>query len=190
MAISNRNIMLNDIIVHAFGGKVNTGQLDGVHAILDGWEASKLKDRRWLAYILATTYHETDKTMRSIEEYGKGRGKLYGSKVKYNKTMYEKPNKLYYGRGLVQLTWYENYDKMGKLLDLPLLEQPELMLELDVSVKALIIGMTTGMFTGVKLSTYFNNKRDDPINARRIINGLDRAELIAGYYVKFLKAVI
>jgi hypothetical protein len=46
-----------------------------------------------------------------------------------------------------------------------------------------------GDFTGVSLENFFNNRRDDPYNARKIINGLDQANIIAGYYFKFLEAI-
>lgn len=35
----------------------------------------------------------------------------------------------YYGRGLIQLTWARNYHRYGQRLGLPLLEQPDLLLE-------------------------------------------------------------
>jgi ribosomal protein S15P/S13E len=58
----------------------------------------------------------------------------------------------------------------------------------------MIEGMTRGIsnrgdFTGVSLENYFNNHKEDPINARRIINGLDQAKKIADYYNKFLNAI-
>jgi hypothetical protein len=49
--------------------------------------------------------------------------------------------------------------------------------------------MAEGWFTGVKLGDYFNENTDDPINARRIINGNDKDELIAGYHDTFLEAL-
>jgi hypothetical protein len=42
-------------------------------------------------------------------------------------------------------------------------------------------GMRNGSFTGKKLSDYISGTTADYVNARRIINGTDRAELIAGY---------
>ena len=43
-------------------------QVEGVEAILDEWEANHArKDDRWLAYMLATTHHETDRKMWPIE---------------------------------------------------------------------------------------------------------------------------
>lgn len=104
------------------------------------------------------------------------------------------PDKIYYGRGDVQLTWYENYLNMGRILNLPLLEQPELALQPDISARLMIEGMTKGAsnrgdFTGVSLENYFNSYKDDPIRARRIVNGLDQANRIADYHYKFLNAI-
>jgi hypothetical protein len=50
-------------------------------------------------------------------------------------------------------------------------------------------GMIGGWFTGKKLSDYLGNGKVDFVNARRIINGLDRADDIAGYANSFLAAV-
>ena len=163
-------------------------RVDSINAILD--ECEDISDDRWIAYILGTTYHETAYKMLPIEEIGKGKNRPYGKKVKYNGEPYEYPDKLYYGRGFVQLTWYENYERFGKILGIPLLEQPELALKPDVSAKILVIGMTKGLFTGKKLSDYFNSKKGDWINARRIVNGLDCATIIANYSKKFLHCVI
>lgn len=190
----NRAIFHNEINKSLFNGRMNPSQKSGIDYKLNAWFRSDLSDYRWLAYMLATSYHETAKTMQPIEEYGKGKGKIYGKKIKYNRLPYTNPDKIYYGRGDVQLTWYENYELMGKLLNVPLLEKPELALEPEISAKIMIEGMTKGKsnrgdFTGVSLETYFNNKRDDPINARRIINLLDKAELIAGYHYKFLDGI-
>lgn len=190
MTLAKRNRIVNNIIdTSLFGGKMKPTQLAGINAILDEWIRAKLKDERWLVYILATTFHETDRTMQAIEEYGKGKGKKYGKKVKYDGTPYTFPNKIYYGMGHPQLTWYDNYEKFGKLLNLPLLEQPELMLDNHISARVMILGMSKGLFTGVGLSRYFNDTKDDPINARRVVNVLDKASLIAGYYNDILKAI-
>lgn len=174
-----------------FKGQLTTQQYDGIEAIAYRWRTSGFKDIRWLAYMLATVYHETAATMYPIEEYGKGRGRVYGKKIKQSREPYEKPDQIYYGRGYVQLTWYENYERMGELLNLPLLEQPELALQPKIAADIMFEGMTKGSsgrgdFTGVSLENYFNATKDDPINARRIINGLDKAELIASYYQRFL----
>ena len=49
--------------------------------------------------------------------------------------------------------------------------------------------MAEGWFTGRKLGQYFNDEKDDPLNARQIINGNDDDELIKGYHNKFLAAL-
>ena len=144
--------------------------------------------------MLATSFHETARTMMPIEEWGKGKGKSYGRKIKQSGQPYAWPDQIYYGRGDVQLTWYENYERMGELMSLPLLEQPELALDPDISAQILVEGMILGKsnrgdFTGLSLENYFNTHRDDPFGARRIVNGLDNARTIAGYHYKFLEAI-
>lgn len=165
-------------------------QVNGINFIFDEWERQGLTDLRWLAYMLATAYHETATTFAAIEEYGKGKNYKYGKKVKRSGVPYTAPNKLYYGRGLVQLTWYENYELMGKLLKLDLLNNPELCLDLNVAIKIMFEGMLRGAssfgdFTGKCLEMYFNKTTEDWVGARKIINGTDKADLIAGYAQKF-----
>lgn len=149
--------------------------------------------KRHIAYIIATAYHEGVRKEKmagkiilrrivSVEEIGKGKGKPYGNKIKYSKKHYTTPDKLYYGRGFVQLTWYEIYDKFGKILGVDLLNNPELALEPKVAAEIIVVGMMKGLFTGVRLENYFNDSKTDAVNARRIINILDSAELISGYY--------
>lgn len=196
----DRTKFFGEVRISLFGGKLFSRQVEGMDAILDEWERQELKDKRWLAYMLATAYHETDKTMQAIEEYSKGKGLPYGAKFKMGggvgkRIPYTKPDKIYYGRGLVQLTWYENYELMGRLLKVDLLNKPELALQMDVSVKIMFEGMLKGSssfgdFTGRSLEQYFNVSVDDPENARRIINGKDKADLIAGYHRQFLKALL
>ena len=58
-----------------------------------------------------------------------------------------------------------------------------------IATRILFRGMAEGWFTGKKLGQYFNDERDDPVNARQIINGNDKDDLIAGYHDKFLAAL-
>lgn len=174
--------------------KLTTKHVYGMDAILDYWALSGYTDLRWLAYMLATTYHETAFTMQPIEEYGKGKGKPYGKKIKHSGMKYDCPDKIYFGRGAVQLTWFENYELMGRLLGIDLLNFPEKALELDTATKILFEGMTRGSssfgdFTGKCLELYFNETKEDWINSRRIINGIDKAVAISGYGKKFLSAL-
>ena len=174
--------------------KLSNAQVQSIDSVLNWWDVLGHTDLRWLAYMFATILHETAGTMLPINEYGKGKGRPYGRKLKRNGVSYTIPNKIYYGRGYVQLTWYENYELMGRLLNVDLLNNPELALEQDVAVRILFEGMLKGSssfgdFTGRCLEQYFNTTTDDPKNARRIINGLDKAALIKGYHDKFLRCL-
>lgn len=179
-----------------FDGKFSEKQVDGLTAILNEWEKNYAKqDDRWLAYMLATTHHETDRTMQPIEEYGKGRTKPYGQKLKLAKDSrgrhipYTNTNEIFYGRGFVQLTWYENYDKAGKKLGQNFLKNAALVMDLKNATKILFIGMIEGWFTTRKLSTYFNATTEDWKNARRIINGTDKADLIKDYALRYYACI-
>jgi peptidoglycan hydrolase-like protein with peptidoglycan-binding domain len=136
----------------------------------------------WLAYVLATTYHETAFTMQPIEEYGRGAGHSYGEPD-------PETGQAYYGRGYVQLTWEENYQKAQGCVvnlntlacDVPLVMQPDLALTPWVAAQVAINGMSQGWFTGKKLGDYLTATQTDYVNARRIINGTDKAQTIAAY---------
>ena len=190
----NTKSFYDSVRADLFKGKISSKQFEGMEAVFPEYERLCVNDLRKLAYIFATIYHETSKTIQPIAEYGKGKGYDYGKKLRMNRTTYLVPDKLYYGRGMIQLTWWENYKNMGKILGLPLLEQPELLLTMDVSIKVAFEGMLKGKssfgdFTGKSLENYFTKDKTDPLNARKIINGMDKAELIKGYYDKFYKAL-
>lgn len=152
-----------------FAGRLSPQQRDGLEKILSHWELSPYTDIRWLAYMLATVFHETAQTMQPIQERGTS-AYLKG-----------KPYYPYIGQGLVQITWKENYAKFGVKLGDPL--------KWPVALDIMFKGMTTGAFTGKRLSTYFNKTAEDPRGARKIINGTDKAGLIADYYTNFLGAL-
>lgn len=170
-----------DKIRPLFGGKITQSQVEGMEAILNEWEARQLTDMRYLAYILATVFHETARTMQPVREYGRGKGRPYGDPDPIT-------GEIYYGRGWPQLTWKRNYEKMGVRLGIDLVGNPDLALQMDVSADIMFEGMLFGLFTGRKLKDYFNTKTDWR-NARRIINGTDRADLIASYAMKFFDAL-
>lgn len=171
-----------------FGGRMNQGQVDGCNYILTGFEdhySGRNGDYRWLAYELGTTFHETAHTMKPIAEIGKGKGRSYGKPTKY-------AGQVAYGRGFVQLTWAYNYERADKELGLNgfLLEDFDRALQPAIAARIMFAGMEEGWFTGKKLADYFNKDKTDWINARRIINGLDRAEKIAGYSKEFFVALL
>ena len=150
-------------------GGLSQPQVDGFEAILDEWEKRRLTDLRWLAYIMATAWHETAQRMQPIEEFGRGRGKAYAP--------------TYYGRGFVQITWERNYARLSDVIGVDLVTHPEKALEMDNAIQILFVGMIDGLFTGKALSDYFD-KNADWRGARAIVNGKDRAAEIAGYAQK------
>jgi hypothetical protein len=125
--------------------------------------------RNQVAYILATAYHETAHTMKPVREYG---GETYLRKKKYYP---------YVGMGYVQLTWDYNYKKASTKLGVDFIKNPKLLLESKYATPILVIGMIEGWFTGKKLSDYVTLSKSDFKGARRIINGTDKADLIAEY---------
>ena len=174
----DRDRFFGRIRVNPFGGTLTQGQVDGCNAILNGWESRpELTDKRWLAYMLATAQWETAHTMKPIEEYGHGAGRPYGVAINGH---------IYYGRGYVQLTWAVNYAKMAALTGADLVNHPELALDPRIAGLIMFEGMKGGLFTGVGLPRFFNDRRDDPVEARRIINGMDHADDIAAIHAGFL----
>jgi len=180
----NRQYYFDSVRGALFSGHMTQPQVDGQNALLDYGETQRWDDR-WLAYLLATTFHETAQTMEPISEYGKGAGKPYG--------VPDGPyDQVYYGRGFVQLTWYQNYQKQDDKLQLngKLVETADLALDLQIATEIIFGGMQDGDFTGVGLGKYINDAQTDFYNARKIVNGLDQASTIAGYATKFANAIV
>jgi putative chitinase len=179
----HRKTFFDSIRASLFPNGMTQSQVDGFNYILEGWEKRyPTGDLRWLAYELATTQWETAHTIQPIEEYGRGSGKSYG--VPDPET-----GQTYYGRGYVQLTWRENYQKMCAPTGCDLDHEPSLALKPDIAAIVLFDGMEKGTFTGKKNSDYFNANVTDWTNARRIINGTDHASEIAGLAQDYHAAV-
>jgi hypothetical protein len=168
------------------GGSLNQEQVDGCIVFLDWYDTKNPPipeqyhlDDRCLAYVLATTWHETAFRMQPIIEGG---GESY---------LKSKPYYPYYGRGYVQLTWEENYRGQDAKLGLggTLVQEPDLALDPDIALKVIIGGMVDGDFTGKKLANYFTDDLTDFYNARRIVNGTDCASKIANYATIFCNAI-
>lgn len=177
-----RRIFYGHIRKNLFSGRLMQAQVDGLEILLNEWEHRELVDTRWLAYILATTFHETAHTMQPIAEYGYGRGRSYGKPD-------PQTGQTYYGRGYVQLTWADNYKRFGERLDIDLLNEPDRAMEPQIATRIIFEGMIFGMFTGRKLRRYFKEE-SDWYNARTIINRLDRAEKIGRYARAFWHAIL
>lgn len=185
-----------------FGGRLQAKQVAGLTAILDRRERGHPKvDHRYLAYMLATAHHETGRTMQPVRETFAADddaairrldkalrdGKLPSVSVPYWRRDGE--GKSWLGRGLVQLTHRANYARMAEMTGIDLLSEPQRAMEMEVAVEILFSGMETGAFTGKRLADYFTSAKTDWTGARRIINGRDRAALVADYGRHYLSAI-
>jgi len=180
------------------------GQVLGLSAIFDACPPDLGSQE--LAYCLATAFHETARTMLPIKELG---GDAYlrrmydpqGERPATAKTLGNTvpgDGAKFAGRGYVQLTGRTNYRRAtGELQNAGYLDHtmdltvtPDMAMTADIAAPIMFLGMAEGWFTGRKLADYFGpGKLPDPVNARRIINGVDKAQTIAAYYDAFVKAL-
>jgi len=160
-----------------FGNGLTGTHRSHINSILAQAKANGVTSCTQVAYILGTVLRETG-TMTPVREA------FWTSEAWRQANLRYYP---YYGRGYVQLTWQSNYQKAGNILGLgnQLVNNPDMALDQNIAAKVLVIGMRDGWFTGVGLSNYINGSTTDYYNARRIVNGLDHAELIAGYARNF-----
>jgi hypothetical protein len=187
-----------DVIRPLFGGKLTQQQVDGTNQLLSMWGRYGDGDNWKAAYLLATAAWETAYTMRPIHERGPKTyfkkyepgtpiGKALGNTVPGDGYKFR-------GRGHVQLTGRRNYAKAGKAFGIDLVKEPDLALSPDISARVLITGCLEGWFTGKKLGDYIRDGVDatdllDYKNARRVINGQDKAAQIASMARVFEQAV-
>jgi putative chitinase len=160
-------------------------QVDGLNTCLAacgdaGWPIA------WTAYALATAHHETNHTFEPVREaYWTSEG-------------WRKANLRYYpwyGRGYVQCTWEANYRRADAELGLggKLLADADLMLKPEIAAPTMVKGMEEGWFSSHKLADTLPEDKPATLEqftaSRPIINGHDKAELIAGYADKFQAAL-
>ncbi|WP_287716586.1 hypothetical protein [Microcystis sp. M31BS1] len=167
------------------GGKLTPGQVGGLDALLAATQGLDVKHR---AYLLATAWHETAFTMQPIVERGSRRyfdkyepGTKLGRELGNTRSG---DGYLYRGRGYVQITGRKNYARASLELESDLIGYPDRALNAALAAKILVVGCTEGWFTGKKLSDY-----PDYVNMRRVVNGTDKAEQIAGYARTFERAL-
>lgn len=172
-----------------FGGKLTQAQVDTLDTIGAAWSRYGDGAEAKLAYVLATAFHETGRFKYLREIWGPtAQQKKYEGRADLGNTV-KGDGKRFMGRGLVQITGRRNYADWSKRLGVDLVAHPELAERLDYAARILVEGVMLGTFTGKKLGEYINAAKCDFVNARRTVNGTDKADLIAGYARKFLTAL-
>lgn len=208
----DKEIFYDDVRNELFGGRLTQPQVDGMEIILNFWENPPvqptgdfkvhwdIRSLGWLAYMLATTYHETAYTMQPISEYG---SKAYFTSLYENRTdlgnTQPGDGAKFHGRGFVQLTGRRNYTRMTPIVrdfypDAPdFTENPEAVKQPEYAVVIMFYGMFLGIFTGRALKHYIGdpekNQIVDYFKTRKVINGLDKARKIEGYAKEFEQAL-
>lgn len=194
----DRAAFFADLRKGLLGPTLDQDEVSGCEAVLDAMAGLPLS---WCAYALATAYHETAHTMQPIREFGgpKYLTRMYdvtGARPALARQMGNtEPGDgvKYCGRGLVQLTWKVNYAKAGAKIGVDLVNHPDRAMVPANAARIMREGMVEGWFTGKRLKDYLPGPRGTLAQyqaARRIINGTDRAALIAGYAMQFEAALV
>ena len=194
----NKQVFFNEIRSSLFRGGLNSEQVKGLEIEIDIWlKYYSNYPNRYLAYCMATSYHETGRTHAAVREAfadsdEQAISRLSRHKATKKKTYWHKKSNghSYYGRGKVQLTHDYNYKKAGEELGIDLYNNPDLALEPETSTHILFRGCIEGWFVpGQTLSRYLDGARPRYVQARFIVNGKDRRYKIAKYAGKFEKAI-
>lgn len=175
-----------------FGSSLSTSQVRGIEGILDGFAKTGDGRDKTLAYGLATARREVGSGMVPVREgfcETDAAARAYVAKHYPNKG-YSKPagpwGHVYYGRGFVQLTWFDNYDREGIAAD------PDRALDPEFAAELMFAGLLDGRWNGQGKGIAFylpTGGPDDLKNARRTVNLTDHWEEIAGFYRQFMGAI-
>jgi putative chitinase len=170
-----------------FGGRIRPAQAEGLAFLVERWRKLAVADERMLAYALAHRAHGRGGAAYLTRNYDvAGRDP---ARARANGNTEPGDGIRYAGRGYVQLTWKRNYARVGALIGVDLVAEPDRALEPAIAADILFRGMIEGWFTGRRLPEFFTAGTADWVGARRTVNGLDRAELIAGRARAFHQAL-
>ena len=178
-----------ELFFHNYGnyfGRLNQSQVDGLEFLLSKFDNENFSAEQ-VAYMLATVKWETAHTFQPIEERGGYNyfkyliGKLgIRNLIEANK---------FKGRGYIMITGRTNFEKFSLIMGIDFITNPELVREPENAYKIMIYGFVNGTFTGKKITDYIDGDKLDYFNARKIINGLDKASLIQRYAEKIFEGL-
>lgn len=185
MLLNDEKTFFDTIRLTLFGGHLSQMQVARIEALLVAMQRVKMVTPEQGAYILATAHWETDR-FNAMEEYASG--EAYEGRADLGNT---KPGdgKRYKGRGFPMLTGRRNYEMASEMTGRDLIEGPTLASDPDLSAKVIVLGMMGGLFTKRGLAAFINDGKTDFINARKVVNALDRAETIADIADRYLQAI-
>jgi putative chitinase len=181
----DRTAFFNMVRSSPFNSVLPQSAKDGIDALLIAWERYGDGDADKLAYILGTAFHESDR-FKTMEEYASGAA--YEGRTDLGNYI-PGDGKRFKGRGFVQVTGRKNYADWSQRLGIDLIANPERAAIREIAARICVEGMMLGTFTGKKLADYVNADNVDFKNARRTVNGTDKADMIASYAREFGKAL-
>jgi predicted chitinase len=183
---SNAPVTANvEKLVQALPSSYHKAAKENFPIILAECQKQGVTDKAQVAYILATTVHESGAGAH-MEEFASGSAYEGRRDLGNNQSG---DGVRYKGRGYVQITGRNNYTNWSKKLGLDLVGNPELAEKPETAARILVQGMKEGSFTGKKLSDYIGGGKQDFAGARRIVNGTDKASVFADTARKLMAAL-
>jgi hypothetical protein len=187
---------------------LSQSQVDGFEFLIT-YALNRRTPLMWFAYILATSWHETGRTMQPVRETladtdakavarldrAFKAGKLGSVSKPYWR--FDQDGKTWLGRGLVQITHKYNYEVMDSLIPgADLVKDPNRAMLPEIAAEIMFTGLELGSFTRFGLKDFVDVIDDDDAKdraefkaARKTVNGRDKADKIADYAIAFEHAL-
>jgi subtilisin family serine protease/predicted chitinase len=164
---------------------VNRDARDHLALIVQACQQHGIADKSHIAYVLASAHHES-RMGRTMTELASCRG-YEGRHDLGNTQPGDGPR--FKGRGYVQLTGRRNYTRYSQIVGVDLVAEPTRATDPPIAARILAHGMQHGSFTGRSLADFGADPAYDFVQARRIVNGLDRADAIAAIARRYRAAL-
>lgn len=177
-----------------FGRNLSATSQANMNLIMDYWISRySANPVQQLAYVLATVLGEVGYRMQPVRETFAADDATARARLAHKPYAQSMPpyGHAYYGRGYVQLTWKDNYERQGTIYGQDFIQFPDLVLQTAHALPILVEGMMAGDFNrlGKGLAYYVNADRVDYIAARRTVNVQDRAQKFADFAISFEDAI-